>query len=56
MKNEDYISLETFIKKNHPLFTNANEIILKDRSINFYDIVLRKMYFALRRVKERSKC
>lgn len=49
MKEDDFIILENFIKKYQKRFIKFNNLNLKDRKLNFYDKILKFLYFRKRR-------
>lgn len=51
MSEYDFKKLENFIKKNKFKFKNLSSILLRDRKLNLLDIVLRKSYFTIRKLK-----
>lgn len=53
MKEEDFIRLEKFLEKNKGKFTAYHKLTLKDRKLNFYDKLLRYLYFFKRRLRSR---
>lgn len=55
MKDCDFIRLETFIAQNKGSFSDFKKIsFARKRRIGIYDIVLRKAYFAMRKIRNRG--
>lgn len=52
MKNEDFVLLESFLKKNSHKFTRVKDIHLKNRSLSFYDKLLNNTYFTFRNIRK----
>lgn len=55
MSEYDFKKLENFIKKNKFEFKSLSNILLRDRKLNLLDIVLRKSYFTIRKLKIRLR-
>jgi predicted deacetylase len=55
MNNKDFEMLEGFFKKNRDKFGSFEDLILKDRKLDLYDKVLRKMYFSIRVVRSKLR-
>jgi hypothetical protein len=55
MENRDSDVLERFLKKNQHRFTNVDSLVFGSRSLSFYDILLRKLYFLGRTVRNNIK-
>ncbi len=51
MKEEDFVRLEVFLKKNKKRF-NCSDIILKKRKETVIDLILRRIYFIIRRKRK----
>lgn len=48
MEDEDYIRLEKFLQNNRKYFENFQINKIKDRKLNIFDIIIRKLYFAIK--------
>lgn len=55
MNEEDFETINDFIKKNRDKIFGFNDLNIKDRELNLYDKVLRKMYFAIRAVRNKLR-
>ena len=55
MNERDFKILEDFIIKHKEKFKNIYELKLIDRNPNLYDIFLKKMYFAIRAIRNRLR-
>lgn len=53
MSENDFMNLATFIEKNKSQFITFNDLVLKDRNLDFYDRVLRHLYFLLITIKRK---
>ena len=51
MKQNDFQTLESFIKKYRKNFGQFDDIRLKEREISLYDKLLRALYFSARRIR-----
>ncbi|PAD40397.1 DUF2334 domain-containing protein [Terribacillus sp. 7520-G] len=55
MTNSDFNHLESFIVKHRRKFISIDDITFLERKMGIYDIVLRKLYFTLRKIKRMGK-
>ena len=55
MKEQDFIELEIFIRKNRRRFGSVSELKLRNSGLTFYDKFLRFAYFGFRSIKLKIK-
>lgn len=51
MTEDDFLQLEKFIKAHQKVIVSLNNIKMTQRSFNFYDLILKKTYFNIKKIK-----
>lgn len=55
MEEQDYIVLEKFISENIDKFAELNDLNFTNRRLNLYDVILRKLYFLMRKIRNKLR-
>jgi hypothetical protein len=53
MTEQSFLHLEAFLKKNYDKFGDFKKIVLKNRRLNFFDKLLKTLYFSMRHIKQK---